>query len=75
MSTQIKIYAIYFSGHYPVGAVATVVALDEEQAIDTFLRTLFKEEPSLIPFNPREKLKAEILFQEKACHILLNGDY
>jgi len=65
-------FAVYFNGVYPVGAVATVNALNELDAKQKVLQEL--ERIGLKKFNDLEDLEVEELSSEKVT-ILLDGNY
>ena len=77
---KVKLYAIKFSGYYPVGAVALVWAPSQLEAIDYLLHKLL--EMTLFHKNPRKDLEEACEFiceteQDKLfyCNILLDGEY
>lgn len=65
-------FAVYFNGVYPVGAVATVNALNELDAKQKVLREL--ERIGLRKFNDLEDLDVEELSTNNVT-ILLDGNY
>jgi hypothetical protein len=66
-----RTYSIHFCGHYPVGAVAIVVAIDEQQA-ELDMRDALERE-GLDRYQDLEV--KEIDTTTAHVHILLNGDY
>lgn len=75
-----NVYSIHFSGVYPVGAVAVVVAADQEGAVHCFLQHIQKHATYLVKDNPKEKLEAHLIFYGSSenspkCAILLDGEY
>lgn len=75
-----NIYSIHFCGHYPVGAVAVVIAKTPEEALEVFQKKLAEEEPLLVDHNigklsPEPTLIWSELQSVPACSILLNGNY
>lgn len=77
-----KLYSVYFEGHYPIGAVAVVLAADKPQAKALFEAELEKEEPHLVRENAGwlagadwERSFVEIPQTEPKAVILLAGEY
>lgn len=76
MSDHLKLYAIEFVGHYPIGAVAVVMASDETKAMLAFMDKLHVEEPILWEDQRADDLViTKLPSEEDRCTILLNGDY
>lgn len=67
-----KVYSCTFSGHWPVGAAAIIVAPDKDAA-KALMKTALKEQ-GLDVKNPDLEL-IEVDKKTMAVHILLNGDY
>lgn len=72
-----KLWSIYFTGHYPVGAVAVVIAETAHEAILKFLSELRLKEPYLSKdiSNDYETLKDRCKQITQPVTILLNGEY
>lgn len=69
---KLKIYSCTFTGHWPVGASAIIVAPDIVAGIALMKAKL--KELSLDEKNPKLEL-VEIDKKTMAVHILLDGDY
>ncbi len=86
-NASLSIYSIRFGGHWPIGAIAVVIAPSREAAIEKFLEQLALEEPSLVSSNPKDSVCPALLAavtgadlivltsNDTGCTILLNGEY
>jgi len=71
-----KFYSINFVGHFPIGAVAVMIAQSKQEALDLFKLKLEQEEPTLASDNYNKNLKLENVVElTERCTILNNGDY
>jgi len=71
-----KVYHIYFSGVW-LGGDAIVLDVSKEKALQQFIEYLIKERPSLHEKNLDLSLEdvERITYQEKAVHMIDDGDY
>jgi hypothetical protein len=69
-----KFYRVDFCGHYPVGAVAVMIAYSKQEALNLFQTRLQAEEPTLVEFNTDLTVDNVVELTER-CTVLLNGDY
>lgn len=68
---QMQIYSVNFTGHYPVGACAIVVAPNKQRA-----KELLSEELSKQGLSLDESDEWTLIGQfNESVHIPLNGDY
>jgi hypothetical protein len=70
-----KFFEVRFVGHYPVGAVAVVEALDSDDAWEKFQAKIALDEPALWPQDRKKCIVAQLDFKTNPCYILLNGNY
>lgn len=70
-----NVYTCYFSGHFPVGAVATIIAKDIYEALDLMKDSLKKE--GLLDDNLDLSVDdfEEVDTTTPQAIILLDGDY
>ena len=77
------VYSVKFEGHYPVGAVALVVATDGEEAIRLVKNKLFMTSAALAEGNKDLDITSVTVFCQAhdsqittgKCEILLDGEY
>jgi hypothetical protein len=69
-----RFYRIYFCGHYPIGAVAVMIAHSKQEALNLFQSRLQTEEPTLVEFNTDLTVDNVVELTER-CTVLLNGEY
>jgi len=62
-----------FTGHYPVGSAAVIVAADEDEALDRLVSAL--ESKGLPQTQPGRPTVREINLTEESVEILVDGDY
>ena len=69
-----RFYSVQFVGHYPIGAVAVMIAHSKQEALNLFKLKLEQDEPTLVPFNAHITVESVTELTER-CTILNNGEY